>query len=82
MSQIKVPCYVSRVENMHLGSTSDFWDPCGKAKLSYVHYIIRQGKVKLRILEPTSVFHHLSSVSPKQLFALEHLECTQEAGTS
>ena len=41
-----------------------------------------RGKAKLRILELTSVFHHLPSVSPKQLCALAHLGCTREAGTS
>ena len=67
---------------MHFGSPSDSWDPCGKAKSSYVHYIIRQGKAELRILELTSVFHYLPSVGPKQLCALAHLGCTREANTS
>ena len=58
-----------RVKNMHFGSPSDSWDPCGKAKPSYVQYIIRQGKAKLRILKLTSVFHHLPCVNPKQLCA-------------
>ena len=29
------------VKNMHLGSTSDSWDPFGKAKLSQVQHIIK-----------------------------------------
>ena len=61
---------------------SNTWDPWGKVKLRYVHYIIRQGKAELRILELSSVFHHLPSVGPKQLCALAHLRCTFEAGTS
>ena len=71
-----------RVKDKHFGSPSDSWDPCIKAKLSYVHYIIRQGKAELRILELTSVFHHLPSVGPNQLCVLAHLGCTQEAGAS
>ena len=82
MSIIKVPWYVLRVKNMHFGSPLDSWDPCGKAKPSYVQYIIGQGEAELRILELTSVFHHLPSVGPKQLRALAHLGCTREAGTS
>ena len=82
MSLIKVLWYALRVKNMHFGSPSDSWDGCGKAKPSYVQYIIRQGEAKLRILELTSVFHHLPSVGPKQLCALAHLGCTREAGTS
>jgi len=61
---------------MHLGSPSDTWDPSGKVKLSYVHYIFSRGEAKLRILEFTSVFHHLPSVGPMQLCALAHLGCT------
>ena len=70
------------VKNMHFGSPSDSWYPCGKAKPSHVQYIIRQGEAKLRILELTSVFDHVPSVGPKQLCALAHLGCTREAGTS
>ena len=66
---------------MHFGSPSHFRDPCGKAKLSYVVYIISGDEAKLRILELTSVFHHLSSVGHKQLCALAQLGCTREAGT-
>ena len=69
-----------RVENMHFGS--DSWDPCSKAKQSYVQYIIRHGEAKLLKLELTSVFHHFPSVGPKQLCALAHLGCTREASTS
>ena len=54
---------------MHFGSPTDSWDPCGRGKPSYIQYIIRQGKAKLSIIELTSVFHHLPSVGPKQLFA-------------
>ena len=80
MSLIKVPWYVLRVKTMHFWSPSDSWDPpWSKAKPSYVHYIIRQGEAKLHILELTSVFHHLPSVSPKQLCALAHLGCTCKA---
>ena len=82
MSLIKVSCYVLRVKNMHFGSPSDSWDPCGKAKPSYVQYIIRQGEAELCILELTSVFHQFPSVGPKQMCALAHLGCTCEAGTS
>ena len=79
---MKIPWYVFRVKNMHFGSPSDFWDPWGKTKLSYVHYIIRQGEAELHILDLTSVFHQFLIVGPKQLCALEHLGCTHEAGTS
>ena len=58
---------------MHFVSPSDTWDPCSKVKLNYIHYIIRRGEAELRILELTSVFHHLPSVGPKQLFVLAHL---------
>ena len=51
-------------------------------KLSHEQYIIRQGKAELRILELTSVFHHLPSVDPKQMCALAHLGYTRKAGTS
>ena len=72
-----------KCKNMHFGSPSDSWDPCSKAKPSYVQYIFRQGKAELCILELTSVFHHLpSSVSPKQLCALAHLGCIRVAGIS
>ena len=27
-----------KVKNIHFGSSSDSWDPCGKAKPSYVQY--------------------------------------------
>ena len=50
--------------------------------MARVRYIIRQDKTQLRILELTSVFHHLHSVGSKQLRALAHLECTRAAGTS
>ena len=67
---------------MHFGSPSDSWDPCDKAKPSYVLYIIRQGEAELRILELSKVFHHPPSVVPKQLCALAHQGCTCKAGTS
>ena len=82
MRLIKIPWCVSRMKNMHFGSPSDSLDPCGKAKPSYVHYIIRQGEAELRILELTSVFHHLPSVAPKHLCVLAHLGCILEAGIS
>ena len=67
---------------MHFGSPSDSWDPCSKEKPSQVQYSSRQGEAKLRILELTSVFHHLPTVGLKQVYALIHLGCTREAGTS
>ena len=73
---------MSRVKNMHLGSSLDSWDPWGKAKPSYVQYIIRWGEAELCILELTSVFHHFSSGGPKQLCVLAHLGCTPKAGAS
>ena len=82
MSLVKVPWYVLRVKNMHFGSPSDSWYPCGRARPSYIHYIIRRGEAKLRILELSSVFHHLPSAGPKQLCALAHLGCIRKAGTS
>ena len=42
----------AKTQGIHAAST---------AKPSYVKYIIRQGEAKLRILELTSVFHHLPS---------------------
>ena len=42
--------YVLKVKNMHAWSGSNSWGPCGKAKLSYVHYDIRQGEAELHIL--------------------------------
>ena len=82
MSLIKVPWYVLGVKNMHFGSPSDSWDPYGKAKPSHLLCISRRGEAELRILELTSVFHHLPSVSSKQLCAFAHLGCTREAATS
>ena len=73
MTLIKVPWYVFRVKNLH------FWSP---SKLSHMQYIIRQGEAELHILDLTSVFYHLPSVSPKHLCALAHLGCTRKVGTS
>ena len=53
---------------MHFGSPSNFLDPYSKAKLSYVHYIIRGGEAELCVLELTSLFHHFPSISPKHLY--------------
>ena len=39
-------------------------------------------EAKLRILKLTTVIHHLPSVGLKQLWMLEHLGYTHEAGTS
>ena len=75
MSLIEVPWYVLRVKNTHFRSPSDSWDPCSKAKTSNLQYIIMPGEAELRILELTSVFHHLPSV-------LALLGCIREAGTS
>ena len=69
------------VKNMHFGSPSDCGNPFSKAKPSNVQYIIGRGEAKLRVLELTSVVHHLPSVGSKQSCALAHLECTYEAGT-
>ena len=47
-----------------------------------VHYIIRQGRVKLCKSKLTSVSHHFPRVIPKQFCASAHLGCTHEAGAS
>ena len=66
---------------MDSGSPSDPWDLRGKAKLSYVHDKI--GKVaKLWSFKLILVFHHLPSVGPKQLCALEHLGYARKVDTS
>ena len=70
-----------RVKNMYFGSPSNSWVPCGKAKASYVFYIIRRGEAELLISKLTSVLHHLPSVGPKQFCALEHLGFNREADT-
>ena len=54
-----------REEDIHFGSLS--WDQWGKAEASYEQYIISKGEAEVHVLELTSVFHHLPSVSPKQL---------------
>ena len=82
MSVINVSWYVLRVKKMHFGSPPDYWDPYNKANPSYVQYIIWQGKAEQCILELTSVFHHIPSVSAKQLCALAHLGCTCKVDTS
>ena len=44
-----------------------------------------RGKAEMRILNfktTWSEFHHLPRVGPKQLYALAHLGCTHESGTS
>ena len=66
---------------MHSGSPSDPYDLLGKAKLSYLHDTIRQGKAKAQLSKLTSVFHYLPSVGPSSC-VLAHLGCTSEAGTS
>ena len=81
VSLIKVAWYVFRVKNIHSWSPPDPLGPWDEEKASYIHYNIRREEAKLRILKLASVFHHLRSVSPKQLCALAHLECTREAGT-
>ena len=63
-SQIKVNWYVLKLKHS--------W-----AKLSYIHYVIRQSEGKLSIIIFTSVIHHL----PKQLYSLAYLNCTQKLGT-
>ena len=65
MPLIKIPWFVLGVKNMNFESPSDSWDPCGKAKPTYVQYIIRLVEAKLCILELTLVFHYFPSVSPK-----------------
>ena len=82
MSLIKVVWYVLRVKNIHSWSPPDPLGPLDKDKASYIHYKIRREEAKLRILKLASVFHHLSSVCLKQLYALAHLGCAREAGTS
>ena len=71
-----------RVKNMHTMSPKDLLGLWGEEKPSYAHDNIRQGKAKLRLPKITSVFHHLPSIGPKQLFVLAHLGCTLEADTS
>ena len=82
MSLTKVDWYVLRVKNLYFGSLSDSGGPWGKEKPSYIRCIVRQGKAKQRSSKLTSLFHHLTSVSPKQLCALAHIGCPSKAGTS
>ena len=67
--------YMFRLENINFGSPSDPWVPWSEAKSSHIHFIIRrrQGKAKLCILKITSVFHQLTQVGPKQMYALSIL---------
>ena len=59
------------------------WSPsCFNEKPSYIHYIIGQGKAKLRLLKLTPAFHHLPSIAPKQLYALVQLGCMGKVDTS
>ena len=44
-----------------------------RSRVAYITYNIRREEAKLSILKLASVFHHLSSVGPKQLCALAHL---------
>ena len=81
MSLIKVSWFVLGVKNMHFGSPSTSGIHAARQKPSHGQYIIRQGEAELRIIELTSVFHHLQSVSAKQLCALAHRGYTREAGT-
>ena len=67
---------------MHSWSLPDPWGPRDEEKPSYIHYDIRRVEVKLRILKLALVFHHLPSVSLKQLCALAQLGCTRKAGAS
>ena len=67
---------------MHSWSPPDPWGPRDEEKPSYIHYNIRREEAKLCILKLTSVFHHLPSVGPKQLCALEYLGCAPDAVTS
>ena len=62
-------------------SSFQFQGPGGKVKLCYVRYDIVQGGPKPCILKLKSVFHHFSSVGPKQLCLLAYLGFTPEAGT-
>ena len=67
---------------MHSWSSSDppgFYEARGKVQPIYAHYIIGQGKAKLRISVLISVFHHLPSIGPNQLCALALLGSTSEA---
>ena len=81
VSLIKVGWYVLRVKNIHSWSPPDPLGPRDKEKVKYIHFNIRREEAKLCILKLATVFHHLSSVSPKQLYALAHLGCTREVGT-
>ena len=78
MSLLKVAWNVLRIKNMHFESPSDPLGPWGKAKPSYIHYVIGRDEAELRISKLTLV----PGVSPKQLCVLAHLGCTREADTS
>ena len=82
VSLIKFAWYVLRVKNMHSWSPPDLWGSWHEEEPSYIHYDIRREEAKQRLLKLASVFHHLPSVSPKQLCALAPLGCTRKAGTS
>ena len=82
MSVIKVTWYVFRVKNIHSWAPPDPWGPWDEEELSYIHYDIRREEAKQGILKLASMFHHLSSIGPKQLCASAQLECTRKADTS
>ena len=77
VSLIKAAWYVLRLKNIHSWSSQDPLGPWDEKKPSYILYDIRREEAKLRILKLASVFHHLPSVSPKQLCALAHIGCTR-----
>ena len=82
MSLIKVACYVLREKNMHSGPSFDAWDPWGEVKLSYVNYDIMRGAAKPCIPKLNPVFHHLTSVDPKQLCVSTPRMYPRRVGTS
>ena len=61
------------VKDIHFGSPSDSWNPCGKAKLSPVLYTTRQGEPELRILETrlkTLQSYMPGKAVPKEIIAI------------
>ena len=79
VSLIKVAWYVLKVKNMHSWAPPDPWGPWDEEKSSYTHYNIRREEAKLLVLKLASVFYHLPSVGPKQLYAFAHLGRAREA---
>ena len=76
MSQRKIAWYVLRGKIGILGHTHN-----PGLQVTWCH-VLGQGEAELCISKLTSAFHHLPSVSPKQLCALAHLGCIRKTGTS